>query len=189
MLLFLSTRMRSLLMSSLNLMYICFLAIYVFRKEINGWFLIAVSKWHIFIVPHVRLPLPAVQFKTVWWQNHIISWRQKQNLCRISINIKSRDSSVGITLGYGLDDWCYRVRFSVGAGNVSLHQRLQNVFGAHQASYPLGTRGSFLRSKAAGAWIWPLTSVLYRGQRMCEAIQPLPSTPSWRGAQVKKVQR
>jgi hypothetical protein len=61
---------------------------------------------------------------------------------------KSRDSSVGIALGYGLDDRGSRVRFPTGAGNFSLHQ---NASGAHPASYPMGTRGSFPRSKAAGA--------------------------------------
>jgi hypothetical protein len=29
---------------------------------------------------------------------------------------------------------------------------------SHPASYPVGTRGSFVRGKAAGAWSWPLTS-------------------------------
>jgi hypothetical protein len=33
----------------------------------------------------------------------------------------STDSSVGIALGYRLDDRGSRVRFSVGAGNFSLH--------------------------------------------------------------------
>jgi hypothetical protein len=64
---------------------------------------------------------------------------------------KSRDSSVGIALGYGLDDRGSRVRFPAGAGNFSLH-RVQNSFGAHPASYPVGTRGSFPGGKAAGAW-------------------------------------
>jgi hypothetical protein len=39
---------------------------------------------------------------------------------------KSRDSSVGIALDYGLDDRGSRVRFPVGAGNFSLHHRVQN---------------------------------------------------------------
>jgi hypothetical protein len=64
---------------------------------------------------------------------------------------KSRDSSVGIALSYGLDDWGFRVRFPAGAGNFSLHYRIQNVSGAHPASYPIGTRCSFLGGKAAGA--------------------------------------
>jgi hypothetical protein len=55
----------------------------------------------------------------------------------------SRDSSVGIALGYGLDDRGSRDRFPVGAGNFSLHHRVQNGSGAHPASYPMGTRGSF----------------------------------------------
>jgi hypothetical protein len=56
---------------------------------------------------------------------------------------KSRDSSVGIALGYGLDDRGSRVRFPVGAGNFSHHHRVQNGSGAHPASYPMDTRGSF----------------------------------------------
>jgi hypothetical protein len=66
--------------------------------------------------------------------------------------VKSRDSSVGMVLGYGLDSRGSRVRFPVGAGNISLHHRLQKCSGAHPASYPMGTRGSFSGGKAAGAW-------------------------------------
>jgi hypothetical protein len=64
---------------------------------------------------------------------------------------QSRDSSVGIALGYGLNDRGSRIRFPAGAGNLSLHHRVQNGSGAHPASYPVGTRGSFPGSKAAGA--------------------------------------
>jgi hypothetical protein len=44
-----------------------------------------------------------------------------------------------------------RVRFPAGAGNFSLHHRVLNGSGAHPASYPMGTRDSFLGDKAAGA--------------------------------------
>jgi hypothetical protein len=71
----------------------------------------------------------------------------------------SRDSSVGIALRYGPDDWGSRVRFPAGAGNFSLHHRVQNGSGAHPASYPMGTRGSLPGAKAGGAWNWPLTSI------------------------------
>jgi hypothetical protein len=46
---------------------------------------------------------------------------------------KSRDSSVGIALGYGLDERGSRVRFPAGAGNFSLHHRIQNGSGAPQS--------------------------------------------------------
>jgi hypothetical protein len=73
---------------------------------------------------------------------------------------KSRDSSVGIALGYGLDDRGSRVRFpGGGGGNFSLHHRVQNGSAAHPASYPMGTRGSSPWGKAAGTWSWPLTSI------------------------------
>jgi hypothetical protein len=55
----------------------------------------------------------------------------------------SCDSSIGIALGYGLDDRGSRVRFPAVARNFSL--------GAHSASYAMGTRGSFPGGKAAEA--------------------------------------
>jgi hypothetical protein len=62
--------------------------------------------------------------------------------------VKSRDSSVGIALG----DRGPRVRFpGRGAGNFSLHHRVQNGSGEHPASYPMDTRGSFPGGKAVGA--------------------------------------
>jgi hypothetical protein len=65
--------------------------------------------------------------------------------------IHPHDSSVGVALGYGLDDWGSRVRFPTRVGNFFLHHRVQNGSGAHPASCPMGIRGSFLGGKAAGA--------------------------------------
>jgi hypothetical protein len=64
-----------------------------------------------------------------------------------------RDSSVGIALGYGLDDRGSRVRFPAGAGNSLRHRvhLVQNGSGAHPASSPMGTGVSFPGDKAAGA--------------------------------------
>jgi hypothetical protein len=64
---------------------------------------------------------------------------------------KSHDSLVGIVLGYRLDSQGSRVQFLVGDGNFSLHVHIQNSSGAHPASYPMGTRGSFPGGKAARA--------------------------------------
>jgi hypothetical protein len=59
------------------------------------------------------------------------------------------DSSVGIALGYGLDDRSSRVRFPAGAGNFSLHHRILNGSAAHPTSYPMDTRGSSPGGRAA----------------------------------------
>jgi hypothetical protein len=67
------------------------------------------------------------------------------------VSNQSHDNSVGMELGYGLDNRGSRVRFLAGAGNFSLHHRVQNGSGAHPASYARGTKGSFPRGKAAGA--------------------------------------
>jgi hypothetical protein len=45
---------------------------------------------------------------------------------------QSRDSSVSVGLGYQLDDRGSSVRFPAGAGNFSLHHRVQKGSGAHQ---------------------------------------------------------
>jgi hypothetical protein len=63
---------------------------------------------------------------------------------------KSRDSSVGIALGYGLDDRGSRFRFPAGAGNFSCNHRVQNGSGAHPTSYPMDIRGSFPGVKRPG---------------------------------------
>jgi hypothetical protein len=71
--------------------------------------------------------------------------------CFISYFVKSRDSSVGIALRYGLGDRGSRDRFAADAGNFSLRYRVQNGSGAHPAFSPIGTGGSFPGRKAAGA--------------------------------------
>jgi hypothetical protein len=67
-----------------------------------------------------------------------------------------RDSLVALATGYKLD----------GQGSIpgrykrfSVLHSVQTDPGAHCASYPVGTGGSFRESKAAGPWSWKLTSV------------------------------
>jgi hypothetical protein len=86
------------------------------------------------------------------------SVNKRSGRCFSSTNApQSRDGSVGIALGYGLDDRGSRVRFPAGAGNFSLYH--QNGSGAHPASYSMGSGGSFPWGKAAGTWSWPLISI------------------------------
>jgi hypothetical protein len=62
-----------------------------------------------------------------------------------------RHSSVGIALGYGLEDRGSRVRFPAGTWNFPLHHRVQTGSGPHTAIYPMGTRGSFPGGKVPGS--------------------------------------
>jgi hypothetical protein len=74
--------------------------------------------------------------------------------------------AISITRGAGIAQWYSTglwagwsgVWIPAGAGNFALHHRVQTGSGAHPASYPMGTRGSFPGGKAAGAWRWPFTS-------------------------------
>jgi hypothetical protein len=50
----------------------------------------------------------------------------------------------------GIAQW-YRARIPVGDGNFSPRHRVRTGPGAHPASYPMNTRGSFPGDKAAGA--------------------------------------
>jgi hypothetical protein len=51
---------------------------------------------------------------------------------------------------------------------IFLFSSVQAKCGAHPASYPVGTGGSFLKDKAIEAWSWPLTSIWCRGKKMVE---------------------
>jgi hypothetical protein len=73
----------------------------------------------------------------------------------------------------GLDDRDSRVRFPAEAGNFSLHHRVQNGSGAHPASYPMGTRGSFPGAKRPGR---------EPDQECVELYLHSPSTSSWCGS-------
>jgi hypothetical protein len=60
----------------------------------------------------------------------------------------SRDSSVSIATGYGLefDPW--------QGQDFSLLCSIQTSSGAHPASYPMGTGGDFPRGEVARVWSW-----------------------------------
>jgi hypothetical protein len=89
--------------------------------------------------------------------NHYFSYQLWYiSLILSSVNYKgqcfynNRDSSFGVALRYGLDDRGSRVRLPEGAGNFSLHHRVQNGSGAHPASYQIGTGGFFPGVKRPG---------------------------------------
>jgi hypothetical protein len=60
----------------------------------------------------------------------------------------SRGSSGSIVSDYGLDDRAIEVRSPTGAEDFSSSSCIQTGSGAHPASYPMGTGGSFPRGKA-----------------------------------------
>jgi hypothetical protein len=72
-------------------------------------------------------------------------------LCILYTLQKSKDSSVGIATGYGLDDQMIGIQFPSGAGVFPFDTMSRLSCGAHQASYAVGTRGFFPGGKAAGA--------------------------------------
>jgi hypothetical protein len=63
---------------------------------------------------------------------------------------KSRDSAAGVSTGYRLDDQGVGVRVPMEQ-EFSLLHIVHTDTGAHPASYPMDTEGSFPGSKAAEA--------------------------------------
>jgi hypothetical protein len=123
------------------------------------------------------------------YQDKLIQiFRRLSCFCLLTFPQESRDSSVGIALGYGLDDRGSRFRFPAEAGNFSLHHCVQNGSEAHPASCPMGTRGSFhggvkLPGREADSQLH-----LVSRSRTREAILPLPQYASMAWCSVKKAQ-
>jgi hypothetical protein len=94
---------------------------------------------------------------------------------------ESRDSSVGIALGYGLQERGSRVRFPAEAGYFSLHYHVQNGSGAHPASYLMGIGSCFMgvkRPEREGDHLPPSSAEV---KDCVELYLHSPNTPSWRG--------
>jgi hypothetical protein len=67
-----------------------------------------------------------------------------------------------------------------------LHHRVQPGPEAHTASYPVGTRGSFLGLKGLGREADHSPTSTVEVKECVELYFRSPNTPSWRGAQLKK---
>jgi hypothetical protein len=97
----------------------------------------------------------------------------------------SRDSSVGIALGYGLDDRIRGFDSPAGAGNFSLHHRVQNGSGAQPAFYPMSTRSSFRGGRRPAREADHSPPSIAEITEWVELYLHYPNTPSWRGARLK----
>jgi hypothetical protein len=84
-----------------------------------------------------------------------------------------RDNTVGIATRYGMDGPGTESRWE-----ARIATPVQTGLGAYPASYTMGT-GIFPGGKAVGAWRWPSTPILRRGERKRRTIPLLPSGPSW----------
>jgi hypothetical protein len=73
--------------------------------------------------------------------------------------------------------WLRGQSWSPGRAKNFLHI-VQPGSGAHPASCPVGTGGSFPSGKAAGAWSWPLNSKLVLRSGKSGSIHWLPHMPS-----------
>jgi hypothetical protein len=99
--------------------------------------------------------------------------------------VKSRDSSVGTLLGYGLNDGGSRVRFSAGAGNFS-HHCIQNGSGPTQPPIQWVPGALSLGVK------WPVREAYHSPPSSAEVKEKVelylhsPNTPSWHGTQLKE---
>jgi hypothetical protein len=125
------------------------------------------------------------------WESHVARILEMRYAYRILFGKdegKIRDSSVGIALGYGLNDRGSRVRFPARAGNFSLH-RAQNSSGPTQPPIQWVPGAISLEVKRPGheADRSPPSSAEVKE---CVALYlHSHNTPSWRGALLKKKHR
>jgi hypothetical protein len=95
------------------------------------------------------------------------------------------DSSVGIALGYGLDDQGSRVWFLAGAGDFSLHCCVQNGSGAYPAPMEWVPGDTSLGVKRPGREADHSPPSSAEVKEWVELHTHSPNTPSWCGAQLK----
>jgi hypothetical protein len=159
--------------------------------------------WELLIPAHGHLP-PLICHKRFGVKLACTKWRGGSSLCFLVffrndcscclMNAEWHENistvkckglgrpSVGIALGYGLDDRGSRVRFPTGARNFSLHHRVRNGSGAHPASYPMGIPVVLsLGVKRSGGEADHSPPFNADVKKMHGAIPPLPNTSSWRG--------
>jgi hypothetical protein len=91
-----------------------------------------------------------------WWIGKDLDGSGRE-IIEVLSQYRSRDSVVGITTGYGLDDRGIGVRVSVGSTILSSPRRPDRLWGPPNL-LSNGYGGLFPRGKAAGAWSWTLTS-------------------------------
>jgi hypothetical protein len=83
-------------------------------------------------------------------------------------------------------DWDLFLILRGGAGNFSLHHSVQNGSGAHPASYPVSTRGCFLGVKRPGRDADHSPPSSAEVKEWVELYLHSPSTPAWRGAELRR---
>jgi hypothetical protein len=105
--------------------------------------------------------------------NHYFSHDVNTDIIKSYFHLRSRDSIVGRTTGYGLDNREVGVRVLVGSRIFSSPQHPDWLW-AHPASYPMGTKGSFLRVKQQGR---ESDHSLVLRSRKCGSIHQFPHTP------------
>jgi hypothetical protein len=102
-------------------------------------------------------------------------------MVRFNIILNSRDSSVGIALGYGLDDRGSRVRFPAGLGVFLFTTESRLALGPTQPpiKWVPGALSLVVERSGREADHSPPSSV---GQECLELFLHYPNTPPWRGA-------
>jgi hypothetical protein len=99
---------------------------------------------------------------------------------------ESRDSSVGIALGYGLDDRGSRVRFPEGAGNFLFTTASRTALGPTRPPIQWVPGALSLGVKRPGREADQSSPSSAEVEELVELYLHSPNTPSWRGAQLKK---
>jgi hypothetical protein len=132
---------------------------------------------------HVLTILPSL----IWYPNNIWWSSSLCNFHHPPVAIESRDSSVGMTLGYGLDDRGSRVRFTRGGGLgvFPFTTASRTALGLTQPPIQWVPGALSLGVKRPGREADRSPQSSAEVKEWLELYLHSPNTPSWCGAQLK----
>jgi hypothetical protein len=103
-------------------------------QEITEIFFLLLLKYSTYLMNYILQASKFIYFPLCSYYCFLINFCHSTAVYFHPLTSEGCDSSVGIALGYGLDDWGSRVQFPVGTGNFSLHHHIQNGYGAYPAN-------------------------------------------------------
>jgi hypothetical protein len=126
----------------------------------------------------------------VWLARKTLNWNKYTinnviTVINIAMGLRAVDNSVGIALGYGLDDWSSTVLFPKGLEIFLFTTMFRTALGPIQPPIQWVSRALSLGAKRPGREVEHSLPSITEVKECVELYVYSPNTPSWCGAQLK----